>query len=213
MTEESIPLPKRPKEMRRVGFQLKLALHAVKERKDLGEYHVDYRTIAQRFGVKTETLRKYWHLHKRGLIDWGEPENESEIQITSQAEMEKLLRLATKHHRLLLREYEALIYAAEDETDGAKLAERTAALDKCVKKLGGVFGFRLIAEKGFSNVLEEIVARRLRTEKALQGKDKTVTADVRTEIVTMSDEDRALRALRGDLPPAVEQPPAQTNGN
>lgn len=197
MAEDKTPAEK-PKKKVRIGYQYRLALAAVKERKDLAEYHVDYKAIAQRFGVKAGVLRYYWKRHKRGEIDWGEPQSEGEVQLTNQILMERMLKTSAKHTEILVREYEGTVLRADDASDTEQLSERTAVADKVLKKLQAVLTFRGLAEKGFSNILEEITNRRLRAEKPLTGKE--VAADVSTAIITMSDEARAMAALRGELP-------------
>lgn len=189
--------PKFVPRRRRCGMKIKMALSAVKERKDLGDYNVDYKSIAQRFGVNKSTLEQYWSLHLKGLIDWGEPESAIDIQIDNRAQLERTLKLAAKFQTVCLNSFEAHVLAAEDCTNGdlAKLRDHTANAEKEMRKLRATLEFLAIAEKGFSNILEEAMARRQVLERKINGTDVTPT-ESETRITTMSDEDRGLNLLR-----------------
>jgi transposase-like protein len=188
----------------RVSLKYKLALAAVKERRDLKEYHVDYKSIAQRYGCSHNTLRKYWWFHLQGQIDWGEPESQTEIEINSAEQLERTLKTAQKFHSVLLNEFEAAVLLCEDfpnrkKKDPTLLSDLTKSAEGSMKRLQAVLQFRAFAEKGFSNLLEEMIERRRQMERRIAGTDKTVPVEA-TVIVSMSDEARGLAALKGEPP-------------
>lgn len=207
--EEDAP----PKRKRRVSIELAQAIMCIHERKKIS-FHVDYEEVSTRFGVAHNTLKSAYSLWRKGLIDLGPVEQSpSDRALDLRMQHAKTLELVNRHLSLVLVHYEGAINTAERKVNPpqgrgkpavstGKLTHRSE-LTFLSRELFKMLSLRRYSEDGYNSYLAELTPAKM-PEKSINP-DNPVPVDVQTKIIRVSNEQRALEALRA---PDEPEPPA-----
>ena len=197
MTEEIPPAAEKPKKKRVLTWKTKLAMLAIIERKRFGR-DVNYKEIAARTGVKYGYIKHLWKEYEAGRIDLGEPQTPEEKEIDASVQHEKGLGLLKRYHALLLESFESGLIHAEDIMMNSKskkgtktLAFKEAGLPQTLAELERVMRVRLMTEKGYDALLDQLASRHAPKQAGPAGSD----AAIDVQVVHANDGARAVAAL------------------
>jgi hypothetical protein len=206
MPEEEV---KAPTKRRKVGYALAQAILSIHERKKLSHY-CNYAAVAARYDLSEATLKSAYSKWLHGHIDLGIVDmSPEEKAIDLRATHSKTLELVNRHLNLLLVHYERSIFDEENATKKDGKGGRTptdkigrhSPITFLSRELMKVLGLRAITEKGFDSFLAAIEeGRRKPGEKQAKvpNPDHPAPIDVQTHVITATDEQRMIEALRGD---------------
>jgi hypothetical protein len=196
LTETPAPAASTDKPKRKVGFRHKMALLQIIERKRLSD-SVDYGAIAARTGISNGSLRKLWSEYQHGKIDLGEPQTLAEQRIDSRVQHEKLLASVKRYLALVLDGCEAVCIRAEDAmSNGDPLGWKAVGAHDAFRELRMLMAMNTEAEKGYMAILQDMAEAQRQPEKQLLA---PYSPEIKTAIVTASDEQKALAALGLDM--------------
>lgn len=186
------PAPEPPRRVRKVGFRHKMALLQIIERKRLSD-SVDYKAVSARTGISSMSLRNLWSEYNRGMIDLGEPQTLAEQRIDSRVQHERTLEIIKRYQALVLNGAEAACIRAEDEmASGDPMGWKTVGAHDVFRELRMILAMKADAEKGYMAILQDMADAQRQPEKQLLA---PYPPEIKTAIVTASDEQKALAAL------------------
>lgn len=220
MAEPAVdPAPAAPKKVAKIhgtSPKYEAAIRAVIDKKQYG-YNVDYKSIAIRFDCNWETLKNYYKEWTKGRLRIGPPSTVEEERIDAEMQLQELQKLAKRHLKLEIDMYRSLIGRGEDLVGLGKLEEAgNLGMEKPLARIKKILETQSFTEKGYASLLDDIAEQRAAFERRIRSQpneEKKVEAtEIQTQVVRISDEQRALALLRGEPTPSTSPVTESPNG-